>query len=227
MYPDTRYKERTFFSRVFFNMAWALALTALVSYGVASYPPFVRAIAGNLAGLLILMVLEVILVTYLSRRIMVMSVGAAYVGLIVFSLVNGVTLSLIFLIYTFLSIFTVFLIATGLFVIMGVLGYVTKTDLSPLGRFFLMSLFGIVIASLINLFIRSSALMYVISFISVFVFSGLTAYDVQYLKKMYYSTDLTPEMYEKIAIMGALKLYLDLINLFLNLLRIFGRRSAD
>jgi FtsH-binding integral membrane protein len=224
MYPDARYKERTFFSRVFFNMAWALVLTALVSFGVASYPPFVRAIAGNVAGLLILMVLEVILVYYLSSRNMVMSVGAAYVGLIVFSLVNGVTLSLIFLIYTFSSIFTVFLAAAGLFAVTGVFGYVTKTDLSPLGRFFLMSLFGIVIASLINVFIGSSALMYVISFISVLVFSGLTAYDVQYLRKMYQSTDLTPEMYEKIAIMGALKLYLDLINLFLNLLRIFGRK---
>jgi FtsH-binding integral membrane protein len=143
---------------------------------------------------------------------------------IVFSLVNGVTLSLIFLIYTFSSIFTVFLAAAGLFAVMGVFGYATKADLSPLGRFFLMSLFGIVIAALINVFIGSSALMYVISFISVLVFSGLTAYDVQYLRKMYQSTNLTPEMYEKIAIMGALKLYLDLINLFLNLLRIFGRR---
>ncbi|SHI23520.1 hypothetical protein SAMN02745823_03731 [Sporobacter termitidis DSM 10068] len=224
MYPDTQYKERTFFSRVFFNMTWALVLTALVAYGVASYPPFINAVMYNTGGLFILAILEVILVAFLSRRIMTMSVGAAYVGLVVFSLVNGVTLSLIFWVYALESIFTVFFAAAGLFLVMGALGYVTKTDLSAMGRFFLMSLFGIIIVSLVNIFIGSSTLMYVISFVSVLVFSGLTAYDMQYLKQMYHSTSLTPEMYEKIAIMGALRLYLDLINLFLNLLRIFGRR---
>lgn len=121
MYPDIQYQERTFFSRVFFNMTWALVLTGLVAWGVASYPPFVYAIVRNPAGVFILMMLEVILVMVLSRRLMTMSIGAAYVGLIAFALVNGVTLSLIFLAYTPESIFTVFFAAAGLFAIMGAL----------------------------------------------------------------------------------------------------------
>lgn len=217
-------KERTFFSRVFFNMTWALLLTALTAYGVASYPPFVNAIMGNPSGLFILMILEVILVYFLSRRIMQMSVGAAYAGLIVFALVNGVTLSLIFLVYALSSIVTIFFVAAGLFLVMGIFGYTTKKDLSSIGRFLIMGLFGIIIASVVNMFIQSSALMYIYSFVAVLIFSGLTAYDMQYLKSMYQTTSLSPEQYEKVAIIGALKLYLDLINLFLSLLRIFGKR---
>lgn len=222
MYSETN--ERTFFSRVFFNMAWALVLTALTAFGVASYPPFAMAIVSNPVGLLILMALELVLVFTLSRRIMTMSVGAAYVGLVVFSLVNGVTLSLIFLVYTLESIFLVFFAAAGLFLVMGIFGYVTKKDLSPMGRFLYMSLFGFILVLVLNLFIQSSMLMYIISFVGVLIFSGITAYDVQYLKRMYESNSFSPEQYEKIAIYGALKLYLDLINLFLHLLRIFGRR---
>lgn len=222
MFPET--KERSFFSRVFFNMTGALVITALTAYGVSSYPPFVNAIMNNMTGLIILMLLEVILVYFLSRRIMDMSIGAAYLGLIVFSLVNGVTLSLIFLVYELGSIFTVFLMAAGLFAVMGVFGFVTKRDLSPIGRFLIMALFGMIIASVVNLFMQSTQLMYIVSFIGVIVFSGLTAYDIQYLKRMYASTGMSPEMYQKVAVLGALKLYLDLINLFLSLLRIFGRR---
>ncbi|UOO38247.1 Bax inhibitor-1/YccA family protein [Oscillospiraceae bacterium CM] len=222
MYPQ--FKEKTFFSRVFFNMTWALVLTALTAYGIASYPPFIGAVMSNWTGLFILMILEVVLVFFLSRRIMVMSIGAAYLGLIVFSLVNGVTLSLIFVVYDISSIFVVFFAAAGLFLAMGLFGFVTKTDLSPIGRFLIMGLFGIIIASLINLFIGSEMLMYLFSFVAVLIFSGLTAYDMQWLKRVYESGGLTPEQYEKFAIIGALKLYLDLINLFLNLLRIFGRR---
>jgi len=223
MYPDTT-KERSFFSRVFFNMAWALVLTALTAYGVASYPPFAMAIVSNPTGLLLLMVFELILVWTLSRRIMTMSVGAAYVGLVAFSLVNGVTLSLIFLVYTLESIFLVFFAAAGLFLVTALFGYVTKKDLSALGRFLYMSLFGFVIALVLNLFINSSPLMYIISFAGVLIFAGITAYDMQYLKRMYETNDFSPDQVEKIALYGALKLYLDLINLFLNLLRIFGRR---
>ena len=131
MYKE--YTERSFFSKVYINMTWALALTALVAYGVSSYPPFVNAIMNNMTALIILMLLEVILVVVLSKRIMVMSVGAAYAGLIVFSLINGVTLSLIFLVYTFSSIVTVFAIAAGLFLVMALFGYTTKKDPVGLG----------------------------------------------------------------------------------------------
>lgn len=216
--------EQKFFSKVYFNMTWALVLTALVAFGVANYPPFVKAITSNVAVLLILMLLEVILVMVLSRRIMTMSVGAAHVGLVAFSLVNGVTLSLIFLIYTLSSIFTVFVAAAGLFLVMGLFGYTTEKNLSAMGRFLIMGLFGLIIASILNLFLRSNTLMYIYSFAGVLIFSGLAAYDTQYLKLLFNNTKLSSEEYEKIAIMGALKLYLDLINLFLSLLRIFGRR---
>ena len=221
------YKERTeqtFFSKVYFNMTWALALTGLVAYGVSNYPPFRMAIADNVAGLFILMLLEVVLVVVLSKRIMLMSIGAAYAGLMVFSIINGVTLSLIFLVYTLSSIVTVFAAATGLFLVMALFGYATKKDLSSWGRFFIMAVFGLIIASVLNLILRSEMLMYVYSFAGIFIFAGLTAYDTQYLKNIYNNTSLTPEQYDKIAIIGALKLYLDLINLFLSLLRIFGRR---
>lgn len=132
------YKERTeqsFFSKVYFNMMWALALTGLVAYGVSAYPPFINAIINNVTGLIILMLLEVVLVAVLSRRIMAMSIGAAYVGLMVFSIINGVTLALIFLVYTTTSIVTVFAAAAGLFLVMAVFGYTTKRDLSAWGRF--------------------------------------------------------------------------------------------
>jgi FtsH-binding integral membrane protein len=222
MYAEV--SERTFFSRVFLNMTWALALTGLVAYGVASYPPFVRAITTNWNMLIILMVLEVILVFVLSRRIMAMSIGAAYTGFVVYALINGVTLALIFLVYTLSSIFTVFFISAGLFLVMALFGYATKIDLSPIGRFLLMALFGIIIAAVVNLFLGSTQLMYLYSFVGVFVFAGLTAYDTQYIKRMYLDVSRSPEMADKLAIIGALKLYLDLINLFLSLLRIFGRR---
>jgi FtsH-binding integral membrane protein len=222
MFPEI--KERTFFSRVFLNMAGALIVTALTAYGVASYPPFAHAVMSNSIGLLILMALELILVFTLSRRIMMMSVGAAYTGLIVFSLVNGVTLSLIFLVYTLESIFMVFIAAAGLFAVTALFGYVTKKDLSTLGRFLYMCVFGFIIALILNLFINSTPFMFIVSGVGVLIFAGITAYDMQYLKKMYESNSFSPEQYEKIAILGALKLYLDLINLFLNLLRLFGRR---
>jgi FtsH-binding integral membrane protein len=222
MYSET--SERSFFSRVFLNMTWALAITAFTAFGVASYPPFVNAIINNITGLYILLILEVILVWYLSRRIAVMSIGAAYFGFIVYALINGVTLSLIFLIYELSSIFLVFFITAGLFLVMSLFGYFTKADLSPLGRFFIMALFGLIIATAVNWFMRSDTFDYLLSIAGILIFSGLTAYDVQKLKVLYHNSEMAPELVHKASIIGALQLYLDFINLFLRLLRIFGRR---
>lgn len=216
--------ERKFLSRVYFNMTWALALTGLVAYGVSAYPPFVKSILNNMTMLVILMLLEVVLVFFLSSRIRVMSIGAATTGFVVYALINGVTLSLIFLVYTLPSIFTVFFISAGLFLVMGLFGYMTKADLSAVGRFLIMAVVGMIIAAVVNLFLKSQMLMYVYSIVGVFVFAGLTAYDTQKLKVMYRETYQNPELTEKLAIVGALQLYLDLINLFLSLLRIFGKR---
>lgn len=222
MYSET--SERSFLSRVFLNMTWALAITALTAFGVASYPPFVNAIINNMTGLVILLLLEVLLVWYLSRRIAVMSTGAAYFGFIIYSLINGVTLSLIFIIYELSSIFMVFFITAGLFLVMSLFGYLTKVDLSPLGRFFVMALFGLIIATVANLFMRSGTFDYLLSIAGILIFSGLTAYDVQKLKVMYQNSEMSPELLHKASIIGALQLYLDFINLFIRLLRIFGRR---
>jgi FtsH-binding integral membrane protein len=118
----------------------------------------------------------------------------------------------------------VFFITAGLFLVMSLFGYFTKADLSPLGRFFIMALFGLIIATVVNLFMRSDTLDYILSFAGIIIFSGLTAYDVQKLKVMYQNSGGAPELLHKASIIGALQLYLDFINLFLRLLRIFGRR---
>lgn len=219
-----RTREQTFISRVFLHMTWALALTGFTALGVASYPPFLYAVATNPIGVLILVILEVVLVAYLSRRALDLSVGAAYLGMAAFAVINGVTLSVIFLVYTARSIFLVFFASAGLFLVTALFGYVTKRDLSAMGRFLFMTLVGLIFMSLLNFIFRSEAVMYLYSVVSVFVFSGLTAYDMQLLRRLYAFTDLDGEAYEKLAIVGALRLYLDLINIFLSLLRLFGRR---
>ena len=151
-----------------------------------------------------------------------MSTAAAYLGFIVYSVVNGVTLSLIFLAYEITSIYQVFFIAAGMFLLMGVVGYFTKADLSGIGRFLMMCLFGLILVFLVNLFIRSSTLDLLISAAGVLIFSGLTAYDIQTLKRMYQSMEMPEEVGQKIAILGALRLYLDFFNLFHSLLRFVG-----
>ena len=219
-----RYKERTYLSRVFLNMAWALALTGLAAVGVASYPPFLYAVATNTLGVLILVILEIVIVSVLSRRIFELSVGAAYLGMIAFSVVNGVTLSVIFLVYTARSIALVFFASAALFLATAAWGYLTKRDLTAMGQFFVMALFGLILMSVLNLIFRSEAVMYLYSFVSVIIFSGLTAYDMQLLRRLYSYAEDYGEESEKLAILGALRLYLDLINIFLSLLRLMGRR---
>jgi len=219
-----RAKAQTFISRVFLHMTWALVLTGFTALGVASYPPFLYAVATNPFGVLILAILEIALVVYLSRRALELSVGAAYLGMAAFAVINGVTLSVIFLVYTARSVFLVFFASAALFLVTSAFGYVTKRDLSAAGRFLFMTLVGLILMSLLNFIFRSEAVMYLYSAVSVFVFSGLTAYDTQLLRRLYEFTELDGEQYEKLAIVGALRLYLDLINIFLSLLRLFGRR---
>jgi FtsH-binding integral membrane protein len=154
---------------------------------------------------------------------MTLSVSAAYTGFVVYSLLNGVTLSLIFVVYALYSIFIVFAVAATMFLAMGLFGYFTGW-ISPDWPLFLMSLFGLIIASVANFFLRSSTLDFAVSVVGVLIFAGLTAYDMQYLKNLFASNAMSDEENHKLSILGALKLYLDFINLFLWLLRIFGRR---
>ena len=164
------------------------------------------------------------LVFLLSARVAKMSVGAAQATFWVFATLMGASLAYIFIIYTETSIARVFFITAGTFGAMSLYGYTTKKDLTGWGSFLFMGLIGIIIASIVNFFLASSALHFAISVIGVLVFVGLTAYDTQRIKNSYYEGDSTAVASKK-AIMGALSLYLDFINLFLMMLRLFGSRN--
>ena len=217
---ETGERIRAFVRTVYAWMFGGLLLTALASLWVLSSPAMQQIIFGNRAMPWILMLAELGLVFFLSFRIMKMTAGTAAGAFLVFSFLNGLTLSAIFMVYEPFSIMYAFGSAAGMFGAMAVYGLVTKRDLTSWGSFFFMGLIGLVICSIINIFLQSSALSWTISIIGVFVFLGLTAWDNQKLKA--YAT--APELRENLAIIGALALYLDFINLFLFLLRIFGGR---
>jgi uncharacterized protein len=166
--------------------------------------------------------------------VLLMSFGfnrLSYLTLIILFLlyagVMGASLSFIFLIYTKGSISNTFIIAALMYAVMGIIGYTTKTDLTKMGSILLMALVGIIIASLINIFMKSDSLSYIVSFISVIIFCGLTAWDIQKLKNLAGEETSDSETKSKLGILGALTLYLDFINLFLSLLRLFGKRRRD
>lgn len=218
---QTAERERSFIRSVYAWMFGGLLLTAVSAWWVVSSAAMQQLIFGNRAMPWVLMIVELGLVMFLSFRITKMSPGAAASIFMVFALLNGLTLSAIFFVYTQGAIFQAFVGAAGMFGAMSIYGMVTKRDLTSWGSFFFMGLIGIIICSLINMFLHSSALGYAISFIGVFVFLGLTAYDTQKLKS--YAT--APQLRENLAVYGALALYLDFINLFLMLLRLFGGSS--
>jgi len=165
-------------------------------------------------------------VFFLGARLDRMSVSAAQITFWVFAAIMGISLSTIFLVYTHESIVRVFFITAASFGALSLYGYTTQRDLSGMGSFLMMGLFGIIIASLVNIFLGSSMLQFIVSVVGVLVFAGLTAYDTQQIKEMYFAGDDQAVMGKK-AIMGALRLYLDFINLFMMLLQLFGGRSND
>jgi FtsH-binding integral membrane protein len=209
---------------VYIWMTMALAVTGLTAAYVASSPALLQYVfSGNTIWLLALG--ELGLVWYLSARIMKISFSTAGILFVLFSILNGVTLSSIFLVYTMESIALTFYITAGTFGAMSLVGYFTKKDLSTMGRFLVMALIGLIIASIVNLFMQSTMLMWITTYAGVLIFCGLTAYDTQKIKDMliFYGNE-THEGTLKIALMGSLTLYLDFINLFIYLLRIFGSR---
>lgn len=222
-----RVRERNILRNVYLWMTAGLALTGVVAFGVANNPSLMRALVGNRLTFMLLIFAEFGLVLYLGARIMQMSASSATMAFAGYSVLNGLTLSVIFLAYTGAEISLAFFTAAGTFAGMSLYAMTTKRDLSGIGHYLLMGLWGILIASVINMFLRSSGLYYMISYIGVFVFIGLTAYDTQVIKRWneQFGTSITEEQYVKISILGALKLYLDFINMFLFLLRIFSRRN--
>ena len=214
---------RIYMLRVYNYMASALALTGVVAYIVANTPFLMNAIFGT-PLMWVVMLAPLGMVFYLSARIHKMSIGGAQTAFWVFATLMGMSLASIFLIYTGTSIARVFFITAGLFGTMSLYGYTTKRDLTGMGSFLFMGLIGIILASVVNWFMQSTALEFAISVIGVLVFVGLTAYDTQKIKNSYVEGDTT-DVAGKKAIMGALRLYLDFINLFLMLLRLFGNRN--
>jgi FtsH-binding integral membrane protein len=223
---DQTQAKTIFLAKVFNWMAIGLGLTALVAFIVASSQTAVQFFYVNRVVFYGLIIAELGLVIYLSARIEKLSAGTATALFLLYSALNGVTLSLVLLLYTATSVATTFLVTAGMFGSMAVYGYVTKKDLSSWGSFLIMGLVGIILASLVNIFVQSSMMSWVISGIGVIVFTGLAAYDVQRISRMGADAMTGGEgVVKKMAILGALTLYLDFINLFLMLLRFLGNRN--
>ena len=210
--------------KVYVWMTMALAITGITAYYVAHSETLMMAIITNRILFWGLLIAEFGLVIGLSAAINKLSLTTATLMFVLYSLVNGVTMSFIFLEYTTSSVTSVFLITAGTFAAMAVFGYFTKTDLTSMGKILMMALIGVVIATIVNIFTKSAGLTVILNYIGVLVFVGLTAYDSQKIKQMLQMAPDASEGSQKIALLGAMSLYLDFINLFLYLLRIFGSR---
>ncbi len=221
---QTKIQINEFIKSVYNWMAIGLALTGFTAYYVSESETLIGLIIGNPFIFFGIVIGELFLVMRIVRRIGTYSAKKATSLFLLYSVLNGLTLSFIFIAYTRSSITSVFFICAGTFAACSIYGMVTKRDLTSLGSFAAMGLFGIIIASVVNIFMQSSVMYMIISYIGVIVFVGLTAYDTQQLKNMAVSqpAGLDAEVVRKGAIIGALKLYLDFINLFIMLLRIFG-----
>jgi uncharacterized protein len=213
-----------YLSRVYSWMFSGLLATAVAAFLTAGSQTFLSAILTNPLLFYGIIIAELALVIFLSARIRKISYSTAVSVFIFYSVLNGITLSIVLLAFTMSSVAYTFAITSATFGIMSIYGYVTKTDLSRVRNILFMGLIGLIVLSVVNWFVNASSLSWLISILGLFVFLGLTAYDTQKIKEYYYASEGNNEMYRKSAIMGALKLYLDFINLFLILLRVLGRR---
>ncbi len=211
--------------KVYTWMALALVITGVTAYGVATTPSIIEAIVFNKLLFYGLIAAEFGLVWFLSSRITSLSLSTATLMFIAYSVINGATLSILLLVYTMESIGMVFFITASTFGVMALIGYTTKTDLSKMGNILYMALFGLVIATVVNLFVHSSGFQLILSYVGVLIFVGLTAYDTQKIKQLLYDQETADEGAQKLALLGALSLYLDFVNLFIYLLRILGNRK--
>ena len=208
-------------SKVYVWMTLALVVTGMTAYYVASSPAILYALGSNQIVVWGLFIGELVLVFVLSSRIMSLSFVTASLMFVIYSIMNGVFFSFILLAYTEQSIATTFLITAGTFGAMSLFGFVTKRDLSAMGRILFMLLIGLIIATVVNIFMKAEGLTLILNYAGVVIFVGLTAYDTQSIKQMLQEHG-DKEGAEKIALLGSLSLYLDFINLFIYLLRFFG-----
>ena len=234
MYDESRYEIRqenrstalsACLTGVYWWMTFALLVSGVAAYLVGTSPELTRIFVRNPWVFWGLAIVEIVMVAGISAGINKLSAATATALFILYAAINGLTLSIIFLVYTMSSIALTFAVTAGTFGVMALIGTVTKTDLTRFGNLFLMALFGLIIASVVNIFWANGTLYWICTCAGVLIFTGLTAYDAQKIKQMYMTmgTD-NPETTRKIAVLGALSLYLDFVNLLLYLLRIFGRR---
>ncbi len=217
--------QRAFVAKVYGWMMAGLLVTGVTSLLTINTPGLLELIFSSRWVYIGLMVAQLGLVIYLSARIEKMSAATATTVFIGYSALTGLTLSVIFLVYTAASLATTFFVTAGTFGLMSAYGYVTKRDLTGMGSFLMMGLMGMVLASIVNMFFNNSTVYWITTYIGIFIFIGLTAYDTQKIKEMSGVALQGGEMEQKGAIMGALRLYLDFINLFLLLLRVMGNRK--
>lgn len=213
-----------FMTKVFLWMFAGLFASFATAFGVAHSPTMLSMLYSSRAGLLVMIIVEFALVIMITNGLSRYSYGQAAAMFMIYSVINGFTMAYIFIAYNIGTISVAFITASLVFAAMAIQGAVTKRDLSRLGSFLMMVLFGVIIAMLVNFFVRSSAMDLMISIITVFIFAGLTAWDMQKLQTIYKSYGNSVAM-NNVAIMGALALYLDFINMFLRILYIFGRRD--
>jgi len=230
MEPQSLSREQTgvfvnnYIRSVYNWMAIGLAITGFLAYYVSGNESIRNLVLGNSMVFIVLILAELGLVFAIAGMINKMSAGTATALFVLYSALNGLTLSFIFLVYTTASIGRTFFICAGTFIACSVYGWTTKRDLTSFGGFLMMGLFGIIIATVVNIFLRSDVVTMAVTYLGVFIFVGLTAYDTQKIKNMALTQPdgLDGQVVRKGAILGALSLYLDFINLFLMLLRIFG-----
>jgi FtsH-binding integral membrane protein len=218
-------ETQRFIVKVYLWMSIALVVTGGIAVWTASNRDLIRFILGNQYVFFGILVAELVLVASLAGWVMKMSAEMATLLFLLYSVLNGLTLSGIFLLFTSASIASTFFVTAGTFAIMSIYGYFTKSDLTKLGNLLFMALIGLIIASLINLFYHNEMLYWITTYVGILIFVGLIAYDTQKIKKINIIGNEGTDEDKKEAIIGALTLYLDFINLFLMLLRIFGRRK--
>lgn len=212
--------------RVYVRMFIGLLISAFCALGMASSVPAMQFVFGNQLVFWGIFIAMLAMAFIIPARLMKMSTTTCFALFCVFSALMGVWLAPIFIVYRLGTIVYTFFITAGTFGAMSVYGYFTKSDLSKIGTYLMMALLGLIIASVVNIFLKSSSMEWIISIVGVLIFTGLTAWDTQQIKRMA-AGNFEPQLADKLATMGAFNLYLDFINLFLFLLRIFGGGSRD
>ncbi len=217
-------ESRSFIRRVYNWMTFGLAATGVIGWYMGANPQLIVALIKTPVLFWGLMIAELIMVVALAGWVQRMAASTAALVFMLYAGLNGITLSALLLAYTASSIGTAFLVTAGTFAAMSLYGYMTKTDLTKIGNLCFMGLIGIIIASLVNLFFKNTAIYWITTYVGILIFTGLTAYDTQKLKALGREGGWSGDAEKKAAVAGALMLYLDFINLFLMILRVMGRR---